>query len=278
MKTIPGLPAEPVLRSGDVIAAFNGESLKKDPMKFSELVSANGEKEIVLTVERPGEEEPLELRITPRIVTPHEIGVSFYRIEHPTPWKQFCNVLKMTKRTMKSLGHTIQSKVGQDTGYTTIGVQHLSGPLGIGRYLIKTFRGSFMQGLYLVVMISFSLGLFNLLPIPVLDGGHIMIALIEMAIRRPIPTKLVQPVTYFFMFVLIGFMVIVSFFDVKKMLPQSWSDALEIKIHRASSELEDGEQAEAVTQEEASAETEDKSESAETQGQTQEASGETAGE
>ena len=105
-----------------------------------------------------------------------------------------------------------------------------------------------------------------------------MIALIEMAIRRPIPTKLVQPVTYFFMFVLISFMAIVSFFDVKKMLPQSWSDALEIKIHRASSELEDGEQAEAVTQEEASAETEDKSESAETQGQTQEASGETAGE
>jgi hypothetical protein len=62
------------------------------------------------------------------------------------------------------------------------------------------------------------------------------------------------------------------------MLPQSWSDALEIGIHRASSELEAGEQAEAVTQEEASAETEDKSESAETQGQTQEASGETAGE
>ena len=277
METIPGLPAAEILRPGDVIAAFNGESLKKDPMKFSELVSANGEKEIVLTVERPGEEETLELRITPRIVTPHEIGVSFYRIEHPTPWKQFCNVLKMTKRTLKSLGHTIQSKVGQDTGYTTIGVQHLSGPLGIGRYLIKTFRGSFMQGLYLVVMISFSLGLFNLLPIPVLDGGHIMIALIEMAIRRPIPTKLVQPVTYFFMFVLIGFMVIVSFFDVKKMLPQSWSDALEIKIHRASSELEDGEPAEAVTPEEASAETEDKSESTETRAQT-EASGETAGE
>ena len=277
METIPGLPAAEILRPGDVIAAFNGESLKKDPMKFSELVSANGEKEIVLTVERPGEEEPLELRITPRIVTPHEIGVSFYRIEHPTPWKQFCNVLKMTKRTLKSLGHTIQSKVGQDTGYTTIGVQHLSGPLGIGRYLIKTFRGSFMQGLYLVVMISFSLGLFNLLPIPVLDGGHIMIALIEMAIRRPIPTKLVQPVTYFFMFVLIGFMVIVSFFDVKKMLPQSWSDALEIKIHRASSEIEDGEAAEAVTQEETSAGNEDGTEAAETPNQ-QEASGETAGE
>jgi hypothetical protein len=142
----------------------------------------------------------------------------------------------MTERTLQSLGHTIQSKIGRDTGYTTIGIQHLSGPLSIGRYMIMSFQGSFMRGLYLVVVISFSLGLFNLLPIPVLDGGHIMIALIEMAIRRPVPVKLVQPVTYFFMFVLIGFMVIVSFYDVKKMLPQSWSNALEVKIHRAASE------------------------------------------
>ena len=152
------------------------------------------------------------------MVTPHEIGVSFYRIEHPTPFQQFANVLKMTERTLQSLGHTIQSKIGRETGYTTIGIQHLSGPLSIGRYMILSFQGSFMRGLYLVVVISFSLGLFNLLPIPVLDGGHILIALIEIAIRRPVPVKVVKPVTYFFMFALIGFMAIVSFFDVKKMI------------------------------------------------------------
>lgn len=267
--TIPGLPAANVLRPADVITTFNGVSLKDVSKTFPELLEANGEKEITLGVERGGEQ--IEVKITPRNVVPYEIGVSFYRIEHPTPWKQFCNVLKMTKRTLKSLGHTIQSKVGQDTGYTTIGVQNLSGPLGIGRYMIMTFQGSFMRGLYLVVVISFSLGLFNLLPIPVLDGGHIMIALIEMAIRRPVPTKLVQPVTYFFMFVLISFMAIVSFFDVKKMLPQRWSNALEFKIHRAAGELEGG------SEKAAAPETEVKTEAAETQVQ-QEASGEATGE
>ena len=259
--TIPGLPAAKLLRPADVITMFNGTSLKDTSKSFPELLEENGEKEITLGVERGGEQ--IEVKITPRTVVPHEIGVSFYRIDHPTPWKHFCNVLKMTKRTLKSLGHTIQSKVGQDTGYTTIGVQHLSGPLGIGRYMILTFQGSFMRGLYLVVMISFSLGLFNLLPIPVLDGGHIMIALIEIAIRRPVPAKLVQPVTYFFMFVLISFMAIVSFFDVKKMLPQSWSNALDIKIHRASSETEEGEDAtepETVKAAEASAKTAEKAE------------------
>jgi len=280
-ETIPGMPADACLRPGDVIVAFNGESLRDDPAKFSELVSANGDREIALTVLRGGKDEPLEFRITPRIVTPYEIGVSFYRIEHPTPWKQFVNVLKMTQRTLNSLGHTIQSKVGRETGYTTIGVQNLSGPLGIGRYMIMTFQGSFMRGLYLVVVISFSLGLFNLLPIPVLDGGHIMIALIEMAIRRPVPAKLVQPVTYFFMFVLIAFMAIVSFFDVKKMIPREWTDALELKIHRASGELDAAGEAEGAAEpEEASGEASGESESPESpEEQAQlEASGETAGE
>ena len=233
LETIPGMPAADVLRAGDVITAFNGQTLV-EPAKFSEFVADNGLKEISLAVERGGEQ--IEVKLTPRIVVPHEIGVGFYRIEHPSPFAQLVKVLKMTQRTLKSLGHTIQSQVGTSTGYTTIGVQNLSGPLGIGRYMIMTFQTSFLSGLYLVVVISFSLGLFNLLPVPVLDGGHIMIALIEIIIRRPVPTKLVQPVTYFFMFVLIGFMVIVSFFDVKKMLPPEWSNALELKIHRASSE------------------------------------------
>ena len=106
-----------------------------------------------------------------------------------------------------------------------------------------------------------------------------MIALIEIAIRRPVPVKLVQPVTYFFMFVLIAFMVIVSFFDVKKMLPHSWSSALELKIHRASSELEKPGDAAKSAQPESSGEsaTAEKTENMETQAQT-EASGETSGE
>ncbi len=276
LETLPGLPAADVLRAGDVIVSFNGQALKDNPAKFSELVSENGEKEAELAVERGG--ETIEVKLSPRIVVLHEIGVGFYRIVHPSPLDQLVKVLKMTQRTLKSLGHSIQSKVGTSTGYTTIGVQNLSGPLGIGRYMIMTFQTSFLSGLYLVVVISFSLGLFNLLPVPVLDGGHIMIALIEIIIRRPVPTKLVQPVTYFFMVVLIGFMVIVSFYDVKKMIPPRWSDALELKIHRAASETgEDAAEPETVKAAEAAAETAEKAEIEKMKIQVElEAAGETA--
>ena len=223
LETIPGMPAADVLHPGDIIVAFNGDR-QITPATFPGLVSENGGKEIALTVQRGGGQ--IEVKIMPRLVVPYEAGLSFYRIEHPTPFAQLAKVLKMTERTLMSLGHSIQTKVGGNSGYATIGMQNLSGPLGIGRYMIMMFQGSFMRGLYLVVVISFSLGLFNLLPIPVLDGGHIMIALIEIVIRRPVPAKLVKPVTYFFMFVLIGFMVVVSFFDVKKMLPDTWTEAL----------------------------------------------------
>ena len=77
--------------------------------------------------------------------------------------------------------------------------------------------------------------------------------------------KLVQPVTYFFMFVLIAFMAIVSFFDVKKMLPQSWTNSLELKIHRASGEMEESGETEEAAAPESSADAED----AETQARTE---------
>ena len=74
-----------------------------------------------------------------------------------------------------------------------------------------------IQGLTLVVLITFNLGLLNLLPIPVLDGGHILLALLEIIFRRPMPQKILEPITIGFVVLLISFMLFVSFYDVKKL-------------------------------------------------------------
>jgi regulator of sigma E protease len=65
-------------------------------------------------------------------------------------------------------------------------------------------------------MITFSLGLLNLFPLPVLDGGHIVMAMIQIIIRRPLPAKLVEPLTMLFVVLLISFMLYVTAFDIKR--------------------------------------------------------------
>ena len=95
----------------------------------------------------------------------------------------------------------------------------MSGPIGIGKYLfLSVYQGSLILGLNVVVVITFNLGLVNLLPIPVLDGGHILLALLQMIFRRPVSQKILEPVTIVFITLLIGFMIFVSFYDVKKII------------------------------------------------------------
>lgn len=213
---IPHLPASGILKKGDKILSINGKECKTIE-ESTGLIKASEDRPCTFEVLRNGEK--MTLSITPVKIVPHHIGVEFYMVTHPSPIRQLCDVVEMTWQTLKSLGNSIKSKVGAKSGYSAIGVRNLSGPIGIGRYMIIMFHTSFLRGLYLVVLISYSLGLFNLLPIPVLDGGHIFLSLIEIVCRRPVSSKILKPVTIFFVTLLIAFMVIVSGFDAWKILP-----------------------------------------------------------
>ena len=213
-------PANKVLKSGDIILKANGKDITtvKD---FRDVVDEAKEKTVVLTVKRG--DKTMELApITAIFITPHYIGVSLRVMTHPNPWKQFTNVLEMTWRSLKSVTAGVKRQLGFDAGYTTLGVKHLSGPVGIGKHLyLSVYRGSLIIGLNLVVLITFNLGLLNLMPIPVLDGGHIVLSLLEMIFRRKVPAKVLQPIAIAFITILIAFMIFVTFYDVKKMIPVS---------------------------------------------------------
>lgn len=188
------------------LSAFYGAVLNKKDTPF------------VLTVQRGKE----ILDLTVKLSRSCKIGVMLQGISHPDPVRQLWNVLELTGRSLKSVSAGVRRKLGSTSaGHTTLGPQHFSGPLGIGQTLYQSvYKGSLIIGLNLVVMISFSLGLFNLLPIPVLDGGHIMLSLLEMITRRKLSAKILQPIMYFFIFVLIGFMLYVTFFDIKRLIPE----------------------------------------------------------
>lgn len=212
---IPGLPAEKVVKPGDRILALNGDELTTTAA-FVQGVQALGEKPFTVTLQRDGETRTVSLYCVPR----NQIGVQFQFLSYPTPIEQLTNVLDLTWRSLRSVGAGIGRKLGLNSGYTTLGPQHFSGPVGIGQTLyLSVYKGSLIIGLNLVVLISFSLALFNLLPLPVLDGGHILLACLEMIFRRPISAKVLQPLTIVFVVILIGFMIFVTIFDIKRLLP-----------------------------------------------------------
>jgi len=67
--------------------------------------------------------------------------------------------------------------------------KNISGPVGIANYAADSFDSGFTSFLSLLAMLSISIGILNLLPIPMLDGGHLMYYLVEFVLRRPIPEK-----------------------------------------------------------------------------------------
>lgn len=70
-----------------------------------------------------------------------------------------------------------------------VGVNQLSGPVGVADAMVQTAKSSFSDFLMLVAFISINLGVMNLLPLPALDGGRLMFILIEAIRRKPVPPK-----------------------------------------------------------------------------------------
>jgi len=67
-----------------------------------------------------------------------------------------------------------------------------------------------------LVLLNINLAIINILPIPVLDGGHILMSIIEKIRRRPLDIRFIEYVTTGFAVLLISFMLYVSFFDIKR--------------------------------------------------------------
>jgi len=98
-----------------------------------------------------------------------------------------------------------------------VGVKDLSGPPGILAMMAIQVNTDYRLALSFLVLLNINLAVLNLLPVPVLDGGHILLALIERVRRRPLSPRLIEYTTTGFAVVLISFMVYVSFNDMKRM-------------------------------------------------------------
>ncbi len=90
----------------------------------------------------------------------------------------------------------------------------IAGPVGTASAISDAARSGFTTLLYLTVVITINLGVFNLLPFPPLDGGHIVYTLYELVFRRPVPQRVATALDSGFSLLLFGFMIFIMIKDI----------------------------------------------------------------
>lgn len=209
-----GMPAEAAgLRRGDKILAANGETLYS-PRRLSDIIQADPTQPVRLTVDRNG--ETVEETMTAKQQGEGEgarylIGLQWdtrgvTALVHPNPFQQ---VIGSVQTMVATISAVVSPK-------SDINLQHLSGPVGIMRlyYILFQAPEGWRLVLWFSVILNVNLALLNLLPIPVLDGGHILLALIEGITRRPLNIRILEVVQVSFTLLIIGLMLYITFFDV----------------------------------------------------------------
>ncbi len=204
------------LQLGDIIVKYNDKDIKvfKD---FADNVQANKDSKFNITVKRG--EKLLTFETCAKAVRPRTIGVEFMLRDYPNPFQQFAGLIELTAKSLRSMAVRLGYNMGITKQQSNLSARNMSGPVGMAVVLYRSVRLSPAMGLYFVVMISFALAIFNLLPLPVLDGGHVFMALIEIIFRRPLPVLVVRILSYLFVGLLILLMLYVTYMDVMRVMP-----------------------------------------------------------
>ena len=126
------------------------------------------------------------------------------------------NPLTLIVRRVKDMYLTLTGLVSPQSD---VKLRNMSGPVGIVNHLSVFAKIGFKKLLWFVVFINVNLAILNLLPIPVLDGGHMMFATIEKIRGKPLPIPFLERAQMLFVVLLFSFMLYVTFFDVQRIFP-----------------------------------------------------------
>lgn len=172
-----------------------------------------GHKPIRFTVIRNGETVVLENIVVPSFV---DSGATFGEMDFfvkQEPDFGFVTVVKHTwYRSLSTVKMVFDSIGGLFSG--RYGVEAVSGPVGITKTISDAAQTSMISVLYLVTVISINLGVMNLLPIPALDGGHLLLYIIEVIRRKPVKREVEGIINFVGLVIMLSLMVIISIKDI----------------------------------------------------------------
>jgi regulator of sigma E protease len=208
-----GLAATAGLRVDDEFVSANGVAIYGLDTLY-ETLSAASTQPATLKVRRVGAVVALTLPSHAHD-TPAALGKAFgvdfitgFRMTHPSPITQITAPIVMTVRTLWSLINPSSD----------IGLSKLAGPVGIVRIFHSAAEAGFRAVLMFTILININLAVFNLLPIPVLDGGQMLFATIGKLRGRALPVNFIMTAQSVFMVLLFSMVIYVSFFDVRRIV------------------------------------------------------------
>lgn len=199
------------IEKGDDILKINDEEIS-DFTEISKVVSdfykdKNFEKEINVEVKRDG--DVLDFEFKPKVEAENVyIGIIPAR-RTPGFFEAIGLGFKETGRNIKMI-FTILGRLF--TGKLALGA--LSGPVGVLKELGNQAQSGLANLLYFLAYISVNLAVFNLLPIPALDGSKLLTSAIEMITGKKINKKLEEKITMIGFFILLGLILVVSIKDI----------------------------------------------------------------
>jgi regulator of sigma E protease len=214
------------LQKGDVIVGMDGEKTR-DIYQLTAYVGQRAGTPIVLHVERAGKGIP-DIKVTPQIPTSSDPeiakkakiglvleetdGVMFEQggksqLVHPGPVEQI-------HLSMMAIVNTLDAVLSRKS---SVGVQQMGGPVMMmnAYYHMLSAPEGLKIAIWFSVILNVNLALLNLLPIPVLDGGHIVLSIIEAVRRKPMNVRVLEYVQTACALVIISFMLFIMFFDVQ---------------------------------------------------------------
>ena len=218
----PGMPAEKAgLKVGDVIVALDGKPVKAIAQMIS-LLQQSKDKPVAITVQRGGE----QLTRTMRPVSTSMEGMAEPRyrvgfVSEPT----IIGRLSFPSAFNKSLDDNRRSsflilELLQKMAQRKVSIRTVEGPIGISSAVGRAAReDGWTPLLGITAAISLNLGIFNLLPIPILDGGVIVLLLIESVMQREISLVIKERIYQAAFVFLVLFAVMVIYNDIVKQLP-----------------------------------------------------------
>lgn len=207
------------MQKGDVITSINDKPVNHWDQIAEGITASNG-KQLTLSVKRETRDISFTITPEPRVsknlfgekINGYAIGVASAGEIVTERFNPFQAVIKGSEQTWKVIDLTIMSLVKM--AQRIVPMDSVGGPIMIAKMAGDMAEAGGASFLAFMALLSINLGVLNLLPVPVLDGGHLLFYFMELIFRRPVPQKVREYSQQIGMVLLLGLMLLAFYNDI----------------------------------------------------------------